>query len=67
MENMSGLNGSIPCLGELTVGQASGPRGGARQRPACDFAEARVWDALGARVAMPAWLLLPAGREHRVA
>ena len=47
MGNMSVLNGSIPCLGELTAGHATGPRGGAGQRPACDFAEARVWDALG--------------------
>lgn len=47
MVSMSVLNGRIPCLGELTVGQASAPQVAASQRPACDSAEARVWDALG--------------------
>ncbi len=44
---MSETNPGIPCLGELTVGYASAPKGAARRGPACDFAEARVWDALG--------------------
>jgi len=44
---MSETNPGIPCLGELTVGHASAPKGAARRGPACDFAEARVWDALG--------------------
>lgn len=39
---MSDHNGWVPCPGELTA-----PRGSAGQRPACDLAEARVWDALG--------------------
>lgn len=46
MAAMSALNGRPPCLGELATVQAA-PADCARQRPACDFAEARVWDALG--------------------
>ncbi|MBM3883717.1 MAG: hypothetical protein FJ387_29085 [Verrucomicrobia bacterium] len=44
---MSGCDGKIPCLGELAPGQVLAPKGTARTPPACDFAEARVWEALG--------------------
>ena len=44
---VSSLNGTIPCLGKLTAGHVTGPEGTTRQAPACDFAEARVWEALG--------------------
>jgi AraC-like DNA-binding protein len=40
-------NGHIPCLGELTAGITKVARSGVRQQPACDFAEGRVWEALG--------------------
>ncbi len=46
MRVMSKLDGKIPCLGELTAGRAA-PRRAALERPACDYAEAAVWEALG--------------------
>jgi AraC-like DNA-binding protein len=44
---MSSLHGNIPCLGELTAAPPPGRAPAVRQPPACDYAEARVWDALG--------------------
>jgi AraC-like DNA-binding protein len=47
MAIVSAVNGQIPCLGEMMAGDAATPQATARKPPACDFAEARVWDALG--------------------
>jgi len=47
MHEMSSGNGKIPCLGELSR-PATGDRIRlAGDQPACDFAEAKVWEALG--------------------
>ena len=47
MKPVSSLNGTVPCLGKMTAGHVTGSEGTTRQAPGCDFAEARVWDALG--------------------
>lgn len=44
---MSAINSKIPCLAATTGVFTSAPKDDACQRPACDFAEARVWAALG--------------------
>jgi AraC family transcriptional regulator len=44
---MSAVNGTIPCLGELAAAGLALPAQSTRPPPACDFAEARVWEALG--------------------
>lgn len=47
MHGMSAVHTSIPCLGELVGAGQAEPGRPAGARPACDFAEARVWEALG--------------------
>jgi AraC-like DNA-binding protein len=47
MMSVNSVNGKTPCLGELTTAHLAARTEGVRQRPSCDFAEARVWDAMG--------------------
>jgi AraC-like DNA-binding protein len=44
---MSWSNNNTPCLGEMAAGRLDTLKGAARKQPACDFAEARVWETLG--------------------
>jgi AraC-like DNA-binding protein len=45
--SVRGCAGDVSCLAELAPAQVLAPKGTARTPPACDFAESRVWDALG--------------------
>ena len=47
MSPMSLLNGHISCLEELRPTEPRTRAGAVHSPPACDFAEARVWTALG--------------------
>jgi len=45
---MNSTNGYIPCLAELTAAQKPGRGHAFHASPACDFAEGRIWETLGA-------------------
>lgn len=47
MPDMSSFNGHIRCPEEQTTGPEPAPARAVCSAPACDMAEARVWDALG--------------------